>query len=145
MWEKSRIRGKVLFKFALQAFSRNLKRTWDFFSWNYIFGSFEHFPSTKIDFWPFLKLQKMEFGQKKIREIDLFDFTNFFGLDFFFNFGPLWCGNSCVDTRQHVICNILIWIKNNDNKYALFIWNTNMGPGENVEYCRLVVIVHKVF
>ena len=23
------------------------------------------FPSSKIDFWPFLKLQKMEFGQKK--------------------------------------------------------------------------------
>ena len=29
-----------------------------------IFGSFKHFPSSKIDFWPFLKLQKMEFGQK---------------------------------------------------------------------------------
>ena len=47
-----------------------------------IFGSFKLFPSSKIDFWPFLKLQKMEFGQKKFREIDLFDFTSFFGLDF---------------------------------------------------------------
>ena len=28
-------------------------------------GSFKFFPSSKIDFWPFLKLQKMEFGQKK--------------------------------------------------------------------------------
>ena len=37
-----------------------------FFSWNCIFGSFKLFPSSKIDFWPFLKLQKMEFGQKKI-------------------------------------------------------------------------------
>ena len=35
------------------------------------------FTSSKIDFWSFLKLQKMEFGQKFIREIDLFDFTNF--------------------------------------------------------------------
>ena len=26
---------------------------------------FNFFPSSKIDFWPFLKLQKMEFGQKK--------------------------------------------------------------------------------
>ena len=26
---------------------------------------FKFFPSSKIHFWPFLKLQKMEFGQKK--------------------------------------------------------------------------------
>jgi len=38
---------------------------------------------SKIDFWPFLKSQKVDFGQKKIfREIDLFDITSFFGLDF---------------------------------------------------------------
>ena len=42
-----------------------------------------------MDFWPFLKLQKMEFGQKKFREIDLFDFTSFFGLDFFKFSGPM--------------------------------------------------------
>ena len=35
----------------------------------------------KIDFWAFLKLQKMEFREKKIREFDLFDFTSFFGLE----------------------------------------------------------------
>ena len=28
------------------------------------FGSFKLFSNSKIDFWPFLKLQKMEFGQK---------------------------------------------------------------------------------
>ena len=28
------------------------------------------FPVQKSDFWPFLKLQKMEFGQKFFREID---------------------------------------------------------------------------
>ena len=37
---------------------------------------FKLFLSSKIDFWPFLKLQKMEFGQKFFfREIELFDFT----------------------------------------------------------------------
>ena len=45
----------------------------------------------KIDFWSFLKLQKMEFGQKKFfREIDLFDFMSFFGPDFFAFSGPLY-------------------------------------------------------
>ena len=48
------------------------------------------FPSSKNDFWPFLKWQKMEFGQKKFfREIDLFDFTSFLGLDFLKFSGPL--------------------------------------------------------
>ena len=44
------------------------KNSWNqkIISWNCIFGSFKLFPSSKIDFWPFLKLQKMEFGQKKI-------------------------------------------------------------------------------
>ena len=36
------------------------------FSWNCIFGSCKLFPSSKIDFWSFLKLQKMEFGQKEL-------------------------------------------------------------------------------
>ena len=50
----------------------------NFFSWNCIFGTFKLFPSSKIDFRRYLKLQKMEFGQNKIiREIDLFDFTSF--------------------------------------------------------------------
>ena len=44
--------------------------------------------SSKNDFWPFLKSQKMDLGQKKFREIDLFDFTSFFGLDFF-NFAEI--------------------------------------------------------
>ena len=38
----------------------------NFFSWNCTFGSFNLFPSSKIDFWPFLQLQTMEFGQKFI-------------------------------------------------------------------------------
>ena len=49
------------------------------------------FHSSKIDFWPFLKLQKMKFGQTKFREIDLFDFTSFFGLNFFKFFCPPLC------------------------------------------------------
>ena len=31
-----------------------------------------------MDFWPFLKWQKMEFAQKKFHGINLFDFTSFF-------------------------------------------------------------------
>ena len=51
---------------------------------------FKLFPSLKIDFWPFLKLQKMKFGQKNFfREIDLFDLTSFLGLDFFKFSGPM--------------------------------------------------------
>ena len=42
------------------------------------FSSFQVFPSSKIEFWPFLTLQKMDFGQKIFCEIDLFDFTIFF-------------------------------------------------------------------
>ena len=33
------------------------------FSWNSIFGIFKLSPSSKIDIWPILKLQKMEFGE----------------------------------------------------------------------------------
>ena len=54
------------------------------------------FAVPKIDFGPFLKLLKMEFGQKKIREIDLFDFTIFLGLDFFKFSGPLCIYNSYI-------------------------------------------------
>ena len=48
------------------------------------------FPLKKLIFWPFLKLQKMEFGHKIFREIDLFDFMTFIGLDFFKFSCPLW-------------------------------------------------------
>ena len=48
--------------------SNNSKNLWHF----------KLFRSSKIDFWPFLKLQKMEFAQYFFfREIDLFDFTSF--------------------------------------------------------------------
>ena len=57
-----------------------------FFTWNCILGSFKLFPSSKIDFWPFLKLQKMKFGQKNFLEIDVFDFTIFFWPGLFSNF-----------------------------------------------------------
>ena len=55
----------------------------------YYWQFFKLFPSSKIDFWPFFKLQKMDFCQKIFCEIDLFDFTSFFGLDFLKFFGPL--------------------------------------------------------
>ena len=40
----------------------------NFFSWNCIYGSFKLFSGSKIDCWLLLKLQKIEFGLKKIRE-----------------------------------------------------------------------------
>ena len=43
---------------------KNLWNQKKIFSWNCIFGSLKLFPSSKIDFWPFLKSQKMEFSQK---------------------------------------------------------------------------------
>ena len=49
-----------------------------------------------MDFWPFLKLQKMEFGQNKFREINLFDFTSFFGLVFL----KFFTDQTLVDTRD---------------------------------------------
>ena len=49
----------------------------------FFFGSFlTFFPSTKIDIWSFLKLQKIKFGQKNFHEIDLFDFRSFFAWTF---------------------------------------------------------------
>ena len=40
-----------------------------FFSWNCIFGNFILFPCSEIDFWPLLKLQKMEFVLKSKSKI----------------------------------------------------------------------------
>ena len=56
------------------------------FPWNCISGSFKLFPSPKIDFWPFLKLEKMDFGKKKFRQIGSFHFTSFFLPWTFLNF-----------------------------------------------------------
>ena len=79
--------GKIL---KLQKF-QNIKNLW---IWHFLceiafLAVKNFFPVQKIDFWPFFKLQKMEFGQKNFREIDLFDFTSFFGLDFLNFSGPL--------------------------------------------------------
>ena len=84
-------------------------------SWNCIFGSFKLFPSSKIDFWPLLNLQKMESGQKIIHEIDLFHFMSFLAWTFlnflahcvqiaitlllhyiFLFFSPQMCGNQII-------------------------------------------------
>ena len=51
---------------------------------------FKHFPSSEIVFWPFLKLQKMEFGQKKFSWNWFIWFHKFFVLDFFKFSGLLW-------------------------------------------------------
>ena len=61
---------------------------------------FKLFPCSKIDFWPFLKLQKMEFGQKKICEIDLFDVTGFFRPGLFCCEGESMNGTNCLGDRR---------------------------------------------
>ena len=66
---------------------------------------FKLFPSLKIDFWPFLKLQKNGFWSKKIffREIDLFDFTSFFfGPGLFLNF----LANCEVGKTKYIVLNL---------------------------------------
>ena len=64
----------------------------NFFSWNCISGNFKLFPSSKIDFWPFMKLQKIKFGQKISWNWFIW-FDEFFCPGLFFNFltqyGPL--------------------------------------------------------
>ena len=45
------------------------------------------------------EIAKNEILLKKIHEIDLFDLTNYFGLDFFNFSGPLWCLN-----KLSIIC-----------------------------------------
>ena len=77
----------------------NLKMSRQKNSWNQINQFFfvklllevlNFFPRSKIDFWPFFKLQKMDFCQKKIREIDLFDLARFLAWTFFNFSGLLW-------------------------------------------------------
>ena len=74
-----------------------------FFVKLHFFGSFKLFPSSKIDFWPILKWQKMEFSQKIFREIVLFDLTTFFGLHFIRFSGPL-----CTRT-YNIYCTVLVF------------------------------------
>ena len=77
------------------------------------------FPSSKIDFWPYLKLQKMEFGQKKIiRVIDLFDFTSFFFAWTFLNF------LAHCDTPNQLVTN--------NPQPSLHIWGVGNGLLQSV-------------
>ena len=50
--------------------------------------SFKLFPSSKIDFWPFLRLQKMDFGQKNCSSNWFIWFHEFFWPGHFFIFWP---------------------------------------------------------
>ena len=74
-----------------------MKIKYFFFKFSWKIFSFKLFPSSKIDFWPYLKWQKMDFGQKIFREINLFDFTVFFGLDFFLIFWHTELYNHMID------------------------------------------------
>ena len=75
----------------------------------------------KLHFWPFLKLQNMEFGQNKFLEIDLFDFMSFLAWTFF-NFlahFALWAiiQKSCNLGKSLKLPKIQF-----DVKIYLFIW-----------------------
>ena len=80
------------------------KNSWNqinqFFSWNCILAVLNFFHSSKIDFWPFLKLQEMKFGQKNYLWNWFIWFHEFFGLDFFNFSGPLWVSQ----TFTHMSC-----------------------------------------
>ena len=61
---------KIFFK-KVQA-KKLVKSNKSFFPREIVFlAVLKHFLSSKTDYWPYLKLQKMEFGQKIFREIDL--------------------------------------------------------------------------
>ena len=73
------------------------------------FWQFYTFHSSKIDFWPFLKMQKIEFGQKKNLWNWFIWFHEFFGLDFFKFSGPLWrglvpqSGKNCLGSSKKLL------------------------------------------
>ena len=86
----------ILFIFSIHSGPENLKKSSQkktreikyiekFFRETACLAVFETFSQfSKIDFWPFLKLQKNGFWSKKIfHEIDFFHSKSFFGLDFF--------------------------------------------------------------
>ena len=85
MWKEDH-RGAIKRAKMFHSRPENLKKSWQKNSWNCIFGSFKNFPSSKINFWPFLKYQKMDFFFVKV--IYLISRV-FFGLDFFKFSGPL--------------------------------------------------------
>ena len=82
------------------------KNSWNqinnFFSWNCIFCSFKLFSSWKINFWPFLKLQKMEFGQKENFMKLFYLISRVFWPGLFFNF-LAHCGLIPLNTHLHKI------------------------------------------
>ena len=73
---------------------------------------------TPIDFWPILKLQKMEFGKKKIREID---FTCFYLAWTFFKFsGPLHCGQLQI---LKMLTNLLTYLVLDNDVCCIFVFH----------------------
>ena len=80
---------------------------------------FKVFPSSKIDFWPFLKLQKMDFGQKKF----------FFSWNWFIWFHQFfWPGHFFLifwPTMQlffpRIYCTI--WPLGNDSHFRVYNFN----------------------
>ena len=63
--------------------AKNFVKSNNFFREIAFLAVLNFFPAQKLIFGHFGNCKKMEFNQKKkFRDIDLFDFTSFFGLDF---------------------------------------------------------------
>ena len=56
----------------------------------------------------------MEFGQTNFREIDLFDFKNIFGLDFFNFSGPLCSFRILKIFESYLQCPRILFFKEDD-------------------------------
>ena len=79
-------------------------------TWNCIFGSF--FPVQKLILGQFWNCKKWILFKIFFREIDLFDFTSFFGLDFFKFSGLLW--------KKATYIRTFVWYYSNRLKKSFF-------------------------
>ena len=93
--------------------------------WNCTFGSFKLFPSTKI---AIFEIAKNGIWSKKNSEIDLFDFTIFFVLDFFKFSGLPWI-NTISRTIDHDISRSFTRVET-DRTGALLINNRKLARAE---------------
>ena len=69
------------------------------------------FPSSKIDFLAIFEIAKSGCWLRKIREIDLFDFPSFFGLDFLKFSGPL-CVSMKIKMKKQLFVYVYIFLCN---------------------------------
>ena len=101
----------------------------------------QFFLSTKIYFWPFLKWQKMDFGQQNFREIDLFDFTSFFFGWTFFNF-LAHCEVHYHTVLKNCLCQQQLELPNFLQIIFFVFLNSSTFGIFNAKYLNLVLLIH---